>query len=313
MKIIKTQWPLISAAFTAAVALLVPDSSEYSAPGTSYFLLFTALMAITYELFLLFGKGQVRTKTVYRSAFWGTVILAMNIFNVITTKYVLLPPLYFPSPEKIFSVLISDSLFLGNCLLYTLRIQLLGWLFGCVFGILTGIALGFSSGFKYWVQPLVRILGPIPPTAWIPIVLVVFPSIIMASSFLIALAVWFPTTVLTANGIANIKNSYFEVGATLGASKACSILKIGIPAAMPFMFIGIFNGTCSSFITLVTAEMLGAEYGIGWYINWQKEMMSYANVYAGLIVMSLVCYLVITALFKIRDRILVWQAGVIKW
>jgi NitT/TauT family transport system permease protein len=59
--------------------------------------------------------------------------------------------------------------------------------------------------------------------------------------------------------------------------------------------------------------MLGAKYGIGWYINWQKEMMSYANVYAGLIVMSLVCYLVITALFKIRDRILVWQAGVIKW
>ena len=82
---------------------------------------------------------------------------------------------------------------------------------------------------------------------------------------------------------------------------------------MPFMFIGIFNGTCSSFITLVTAEMLGAKYGIGWYINWQKEMMSYANVYAGLIVMSLVCFVVISVLFKLRDRLLVWQKGVIKW
>ena len=82
---------------------------------------------------------------------------------------------------------------------------------------------------------------------------------------------------------------------------------------MPFMFIGIFNGTCSSFITLVTAEMLGAKYGIGWYINWQKEMMSYANVYAGLIVMSLVCFVVITILFKLRDHLLVWQKGVIKW
>jgi NitT/TauT family transport system permease protein len=98
MKIIKTQWPLISAALTAAVALIVPNSSEYSAPDTSYFLLFTALTVIIYELFLIFGTGQVRAKTTYRSAFLGTIILAMNIFNVITTKYVLLPPLYFPSP-----------------------------------------------------------------------------------------------------------------------------------------------------------------------------------------------------------------------
>jgi NitT/TauT family transport system permease protein len=59
--------------------------------------------------------------------------------------------------------------------------------------------------------------------------------------------------------------------------------------------------------------MLGAKYGIGWYINWQKEMMSYANVYAGLIVMSLVCFVVISVLFKLRDRLLVWQKGVIKW
>ena len=99
------------------------------------------------------------------------------------------------------------------------------------------------------------------------------------------------------------------MASTLGAGKTYSVFKVGIPAAMPFMFIGIFNGTCSSFITLVTAEMLGAKYGIGW----QKEMMSYANVYAGLIVMSLVCFVVISVLFKLRDRLLVWQKGVIKW
>ena len=59
--------------------------------------------------------------------------------------------------------------------------------------------------------------------------------------------------------------------------------------------------------------MLGAKYGIGWYINWQKDMMAYANVYAGLIVMSLTCYCIITLLFRARDKVLVWQKGVIKW
>ena len=88
-------------------------------------------------------------------------------------------------------------------------------------------------------------LGPIPSTAWIPIVLIAFPSAVSASAFLIALAVWFPTTVLTSSGIASIPNSYFEVSSTLGAGNFYRIAKVGIPAAMPHMFLGLFNGTGS--------------------------------------------------------------------
>ncbi len=126
---------------------------------------------------------------------------------------------------------------------------------------------------------------------------------------LIALAVWFPTTVLTSSGIASIPNSYFEVSSTLGAGSLYRIVKVGIPAAMPHMFLGLFNGTCSSFITLVTAEMLGAKYGIGWYINWQKEMMAYANVYAGLIIIAVTFFILITLLFKVPRSRAAWQKG----
>jgi NitT/TauT family transport system permease protein len=313
MKIFKLQLPLLSALITVLFELLVPDSSLHKSADHEYLVWFIVILTTIYEIVLLVGSRNVRGVLLYKSAFYTAFFQVLNVFNLLTVKFAVLPVLYFPSLDRIFGVLISDSAFLGQCLLYTLRIQLSGWLLGVAAGICTGIAIGFSKRFRYWCQPLVRVLGPIPPTAWIPIVLVVFPSVIVASSFLIALAVWFPTTVLTSNGIANIKNSYFEVASTLGAGKTYSVFKVGIPAAMPFMFIGIFNGTCSSFITLVTAEMLGAKYGIGWYINWQKEMMSYANVYAGLIVMSLVCFVVISVLFKLRDRLLVWQKGVIKW
>lgn len=313
MKIFIGQLPILSALITVAIALHIPNSILHPVADHNYFVWVVGFIGIVYELFLLFGSKKQKEKLLFKSCFYAGILQLLNILNILTVKTAFFPVLYFPSLDRIFGVLVEDSLFLGKCLLYTLRIQLLGWFFGCLFGIATGITLGFSSHFRYWVQPFVRFLGPIPSTAWIPIALVAFPSVIAASSFLIALAVWFPTTVLTANGIANIKNSYFEVGSTLGASKIYSIFNIGIPAAMPFMFIGVFNGTCSSFITLVTAEMLGAKYGLGWYINWQKEMMSYANVYAGLIVMSLVCYVVISTLFKIRDHILVWQKGIIKW
>jgi NitT/TauT family transport system permease protein len=88
---------------------------------------------------------------------------------------------------------------------------------------------------------------------------------------------------------------------------------VGIPAAMPLIFNGLFSGACSSFLTLMTAEMIGVKNGIGWYINWQREMLSYANVYAGLIVVAISFYSLITLFFKVRDRILVWQKGMIKW
>jgi NitT/TauT family transport system permease protein len=118
---------------------------------------------------------------------------------------------------------------------------------------------------------------------------------------------------MTSSGIANIQNAYFEVSSTLGAGKYYQIFKVGVPAAMPHMFIGLFNGTCASFITLMTAEMLGVKNGIGWYINWQKDMMAYANVYAGLIIIAVTFSILITILFRARDKVLVWQKGVIKW
>lgn len=311
----KTLTPILAVTATLAIDQIWTNSTEHPASEFPYFsaLLFI-LLAVTSVLFLL-ALFIPRFRDTYqaKSPFYAGVVVFLCLINILTAKTASLPVLYFPTLDRIFGVLAEDSAFIGKCFLYSLRLQLIGWFCGALAGIGTGIAIGFSRTVRYWVHPLVRILGPIPSTAWIPLVLVSFPGVISASSFLIALAVWFPTTVLTMNGIANIPNSYFEVAATMGASERYTIFHVGIPAAMPHMFIGLFNGTCASFITLVTAEMLGAKYGLGWYINWQKDMMAYANVYAGLIVMSVVCYCIITLLFRLRDKILVWQKGVIKW
>ncbi len=300
---------------TLAIDLIWTNTTEHPASEFPWFAAILLFLLITTVLLFFMTLFFPRFREIYqaKSPFYSGVILFLCLINILTAKTATLPVLYFPTLDRIFGVLAEEPLFIGKCLLYSLRLQLTGWFCGALAGIGTGIAIGFSHRIRYWIHPLVRILGPIPSTAWIPLVLVSFPGAVSASAFLIALAVWFPTTVLTMNGIANIPNSYFEVAATMGASSRYTIFHVGIPAAMPHMFIGLFNGTCASFITLVTAEMLGAKYGLGWYINWQKDMMAYAHVYAGLIVMSLVCYCIITLLFQLRDRILVWQKGVIKW
>lgn len=313
MKVFNRLLPVASIALAAAVAWRMPDSPAHPQAEHPYFLWVLLIFGAAYLLLLAVPSERLRGGLDHRARFYAGVALFLNVLNVLTVKLAILPVLYFPSLDRVFGVLIEDSAFIGTCFLYSLRLQLIGWVCGALAGVGTGIAIGFNRHAKYWVYPLVRILGPIPSTAWIPLVLITFPTVVSASAFLIALAVWFPTTVLTSSGIANIKQSYFEVAATLGAKPLYTVFRVGVPAAMPHMFIGLFNGTCSSFITLVTAEMLGAKYGLGWYVNWQKDMMAYANVYAGLIVMSLICYCIITLLFKLRDHVLVWQKGVIKW
>lgn len=307
--------PILSIALALILDIVLPDNLQHPAAEHPYFIWLLGAALVVYLIFyaVSFFRPSLREKLEYKAYFYAGAALFLNILNLLTVKCAILPVLYFPSLDRVFGVLFEDSAFLAKCLAYSARLLFIGWFCGALVGMLTGIAIGFSKTFSYWVQPLVRVLGPIPSTAWIPIVLIAFPSAVSASAFLIALAVWFPTTVLTSSGIAAIPNAYFEVSSTLGAGSFYRIAKVGIPAAMPHMFLGLFNGTCSSFITLVTAEMLGAKYGIGWYINWQKEMMAYANVYAGLIIIAVTFFILITLLFQFRDHVLAWQKGVIKW
>lgn len=304
----------IAVAVTLAVQLIVPKSDVLI---TKSFPWFTDLLVIALVITLvlatwhtIFGGLQ---KFVYKSYFIGTAFLALGLYNFVTLKLALLKPLFFPSPEVILNVLIQDGTFLLLCLSYSARLLGSGLFIGIITGLVTGILIGWYTKWNYWLDPVVKLFGPIPSTAFIPIALSAFATSFQASVFLIALSTWFPVTVLTNSGIANVKKTFFEVADTLGATDFQKIFKVAVPSALPDIFVGIFNGTCSSFITLMTAEMIGVKYGIGWYINWQRQIMAYANVYAGLIVIAISFSLIITLLFKIRDYFLRWQKGVIKW
>ena len=153
--------------------------------------------------------------------------------------------------------------------------------------------------------PLLHLRGdPIEDTGGIGIV---------ACAAVIALAVWFPVTMLTASGISNTRASYLDVARTLGAGRAYLIFRVAIPAAMPSIFIGLFMGLGAAFLTLVVAETVGVKSGLGWYVAWAQGWAEYGKVYAALIIMAAFFSTIMTLLFKVRDRVLVWQKGVIKW
>jgi NitT/TauT family transport system permease protein len=143
--------------------------------------------------------------------------------------------------------------------------------------------------------------------------MVISPKAEWSAVGLIALAVWFPVTMLTVSGISNTRASYLDVARTLGAKQSYLIFRVAIPAAMPNIFIGLFMGLGASFLTLIVAETVGVKSGLGWYVAWAQGWAEYGKVYAALVIMAVFFSTIMTALFKLRDRVLVWQKGTIKW
>jgi NitT/TauT family transport system permease protein len=244
-------------------------------------------------------------------------LLALGVFfalwELATAKYAWLPLPFFPPPQAIIEVYTDDLPKLLDSAFASVKLQLGGYLIGAIIGFVTGVSIGWSTRIGYWVHPVLRFIGPLPATAWLPIAFFTFPTSWSASTFLIALATGFPVTVLTWSGVASVPSAYYDVARTLGAKPSFLVLKVAIPAALPHVFVGLFMGLGASFAVLVVAEMIGVKAGLGWYLQWAQGWAAYANMYAALIVMSLLCSGAITLLFAIRDRLLVWQKGTVKW
>ena len=244
----------------------------------------------------------------------GATVLLI-VWEVITAGLRLLPMPYFPTPAGIWQSLINDRNMIADSTWHSLRLLLGGYAFGVLLGLITGVCIGWFEKARYWGMPVLKVIGPIPATAWIPLAMVLAPKNAASSAAmsLIALAVWFPVTMLTASGISNTRASFLDVAKTLGASRSYLIFRVAIPAAMPNIFIGLFMGLSASFLTLVVAETVGVNSGLGWYMQWAQSNSEYGKLYGALVVMSAFFSTIMTLLFKVRDRVLVWQKGTIKW
>lgn len=313
--LLRRAFPIFGILLAFFVQNFIPNAPSHPQSAGNYFnILLFILFAVSIAFFVLsFFFPRICEVLTEKGAFFLGAACFVSFFNLIIAKFALLPVIFFPTYDNILAVFVEQTPLLLKCIWYSFRLLIFGVFWGTFAGFVTGVFLGFSKKVYYWINSYIKLIGPIPATAWIPLVLTTFPTPFGASVFIIALAVWFPVQLMTSSGIQNASKVYFEVGKTLGAGTFFQIFRIAVPAALPNIFQGVFNGICAAFIALMTAEMFGAKYGIGWYIQYQKAMMMYSGVYAGLLMIAVFCTVIITLLFKVRKHLLSWQKGLIKW
>ena len=307
--------PMLVSIADAGIDFFIPTHPDINSRGIPYF---GYLMLLIAGWFCIVGiiacvKKEYGVKYNAKVKFYTVILLLLGLVDVLTDKLMALPAVYLPSVNNVLASAVDEREMLLACTFYSVRLLFLGIIIGGTIGVFTGVLIGWSKTINYWLAPIARFVGPLPTAIWIPIALLVFPNLLSASVFIVALTMWFPTNVQTSSGIQNVTKGYYDVADTLGAGTAYQIFHIAIPAAAPQIFVGIFSGVTASFISLMLAELMGARYGIGWYINWKQQIMAYPNVWIALIILAILCYSTIQLLFILRKKFLGWQEGIIRW
>lgn len=243
----------------------------------------------------------------------AVLALLLTVWQIASSKTGYWKQPYAPGPQAIIEVYVTEYARLADSIRSSLILLTTGVAIGVAAGFLTGLATGWSSKLAYWTRPILRFIGPVPATALIPIALFAFPSSFAAGVFLVALATWFSVAVLTWSGVESVPDEYYDVARTLGASPWFLLLRVAVPASLAHVFVGLFMGLGSALSVLVVAEMVGVQSGLGYFLDWSQSWGAYGHLIAGLFLMALLFSLLTTALFKVRNRLVVGRKGDIQW
>jgi NitT/TauT family transport system permease protein len=305
--------PVIAGLAAVLIHKLVPNQQS-ALPTRVYPLLLQILLAAT--LVLVAVQWFFRPmRTWYRryGALLAGGFIWLGAWDLITLKMNWMPLPYFPGPDVVFQGMVDDRVVLLDSTYRSLLLLLTGYSAGVAAGVVSGVMLGWFRLIRYWGMPALKLVGPIPATALIPLAMVLFSNAFFSGAALIAWSVWFPVTMLTSSGIASVPVSYLDVARTLGAGRGYLIFRVAIPSALPTIFVGVFMGLLVSFLTLCVAETVGVKNGLGYYVKWQQGYAEYGKVFGALVIMGVFFSGLLTLLFKVRDWVLVWQKGVIQW
>jgi ABC-type nitrate/sulfonate/bicarbonate transport system permease component len=158
------------------------------------------------------------------------------------------------------------------------------------------------------VFPVVELLRPIPPIAWIPIVVMWFGIGELSKVLVIAYGAFFPILLHTVVGFADVEPIHLHAIATFGASRWQRFRYVYLPSAFPHIVLGLRLGVGMAFIVLVAAELIASNSGLGFLINNASQNFDSSQAIVGMIFIGLIGYLLNELLQLLERRVVRWKA-----
>ena len=246
--------------------------------------------------------------------FWSIlIVMLLALAWVLGSALNWIEPFYWPTItgtwERIVK-LVSEG-FRNTSLWEHLGISVYRVLSGVVYGALVGIPLGFAMGLSSFARglfdPVVEFMRPIPPLALIPLIILWFGIDETAKIFLLFLAALFIMTIAARSGVSSVRISKVHAAYSLGASRLQVLRRVILPNALPEIFTGLRTSMGVCWGTVVAAELVAAEKGLGSMIMIAKNFLQTDTVVIGIILIGMVGYM-IEMIMRLLERWLIpWK------
>jgi len=184
-----------------------------------------------------------------------------------------------------------------------------GFLIGTALALPLGLAMGVSKTAYAFLNPVLQVLRPIPPIAYIPLAILWFGLGNPPAFFLISLGAFFPVLMNTVAGVRSVDAIYIRAARNLGSDGRSLFLRVILPAATPHIMTGIRVGFGVAFIVVIVAEMIAVNNGLGYRILEAREYFWSDKIIAGMITIGLVGLAIDSGLSRLSDYLLRWHRG----
>ncbi len=215
---------------------------------------------------------------------------------------------YNPAQSGYLTWLLSGELFQDAYA--SLSRVILGFLVGTALALPLGLLMGASDAIYKLFNPLIQVLRPIPPIAFIPLAILWFGLGNPPAIFLITLGAFFPVLMNTIAGVRHVDAIYIRAAQSLGAGRATLFLRVMLPAAAPYILAGARIGMGTAFIVVIVAEMIAVNNGLGYRILEAREYFWSDKIIAGMITIGVIGLAIDTGIAHLNARLLRWHRGI---
>lgn len=240
--------------------------------------------------------------------YWGTLLIVgcFLLFYAYATNNRIIDAFLFPTPKKINAAFSRHFETLLTGLLYSSKLLFPGLAIGTVIALLVGIPMGMKKVIRRNLHPIVYSISVIPLVLLTPFCINLSPTFAIASVCLVIYGSTWSTLFATITGIQTIDKRYLDNAAVLEIKGAERMFRVLLPAAMPAILAGFINSVRIAFLALVFAEMFGAKYGMGYFVQYYFTLGKFENVMAGMIFLIVILIVVMQIFDKIKNRLLKW-------
>ncbi len=180
---------------------------------------------------------------------------------------------------------------IGRLAFYSLMRVIKGYALALLFGTPLGFLIGLSKFASRALDPLIQVLRPISPLAWLPLGLVIFQRSEPAALFTIALCAMWPTVLNTAVGVRSISTDYLNVGRVLNLPRRKMFFSIILPATLPYVFTGYRLSLGIAWLVIVASEMLTGAPGVGGFLWQEYNSLVYSHIILSILTIGFIGFL----------------------